>query len=83
MQQFLTGAMAMACWAAMLFFVRFWRESKDRLFIMFAVAFLLLGLTRLGVALSQESNEAQTYLYWIRLAAFLLILVAIVDKNRR
>ena len=83
MQQFLTGAMAMACWTAMLFFLRFWRESKDRLFIMFAMAFLLLGLTRLGVAMSHEPSEGYTYLYWVRLAAFILILIAIVDKNRR
>ena len=83
MQQFLTGASAMACWVAMLFFLRFWRESGDRLFVMFSVAFLLLGLTRLGLAVSFEPSEEHTYLYWVRLAAFVLILVAIVDKNRR
>ena len=82
MQQFLTGAMAMASCVAMLFFLRFWRESRDRLFLMFATAFLLLGLTRLGLALALDPNEEQTYLYWIRLAAYLLILTAIVDKNR-
>ena len=83
MQQFLTGAAAMACWVAMLFFLRFWRESGDRLFVMFSVAFLLLGLTRLGLAVSLYPSDEHTYLYWVRLAAFVLILVAIIDKNRR
>lgn len=83
MQEFLTGATAMACWIAMLFFLRFWRETGDYLFGMFSAAFLLLGLTRLGLALSHEPSEGQTYLYWIRLSAYLLILVAIANKNRR
>jgi hypothetical protein len=83
MQEFLLGATAMACWVATLFFFRFWRETGDRLFLMFSAAFLLLGLTRLGLALSHEPSEGETYLYWVRLIAFLLILVAIADKNRR
>jgi hypothetical protein len=82
MHQFLLGATAMACWTAMLFFFRFWRQSRDRLFGMFAVAFLLMGLTRLGLAMSHDPTEGDTFLYWIRFAAFVLILVAIVDKNR-
>jgi hypothetical protein len=83
MQEFLLGTMAMACWVAMLFFLRFWRETGDRLFLMFSAAFLLLGLTRIGLALLHEPSEGETYLYWVRFAAFLLILVAIADKNRR
>jgi len=67
----------------MLFFVRFWRVTGDRLFALFAAAFFLLGLTRLGLSISHEPSESETYLYWMRLVAFLIILVAIVDKNRR
>jgi Family of unknown function (DUF5985) len=83
MQEFVTGAAAMACWTIMLFLLRFWRESGDRLFGMFSVAFFLLGLTRLGLILSPDNSEDQTYLYWVRFAAFVVILAAIVDKNRR
>ncbi len=83
MQEFLMGAIAMASWIAALFFLRFWRESGDVLFGMFSAAFLLLGLTRLGLSLSHEPTEGQTYLYWTRLAAYLLILAAIANKNRR
>ena len=64
MQEFLIGATAMACWVAMRFFLRFWRETCDRLFLMFSAAFLLLGLTRFGLALSHEPSEGATFLYW-------------------
>lgn len=83
MNEFLLGTMAMACWVVALFFLRFWRDTRDRLFALFAVSFVLLGFTRIGLALSHEPTEMQTYYHWIRLAAFLLILVAIIDKNRR
>jgi hypothetical protein len=83
MQEFIMGATAMGCFVAALFFLRFWRETGDRLFGMFSAAFLLLGLTRFGLTFSHDPNEGDTYLYWVRLAAYLIILVAIVDKNRR
>jgi hypothetical protein len=83
MEQFIMGAIAMASAVVALFFLRFWRDTGDRLFAMFALAFLLLGATRVGIALSQDFSEGQTMWYWVRFAAFLLILIAIVDKNRR
>ena len=83
MELFITGAIAMASAIAALFFLRFWRDTGDRLFGIFALSFLLLGITRFGLALSNESTEGQTPWYWVRLAAFVLILLAIVDKNRR
>ncbi|HEY3391953.1 MAG TPA: DUF5985 family protein [Lacipirellulaceae bacterium] len=83
MEQFMMGAIAMASSIVALFFLRFWRETGDRLFAIFALAFLLLGITRLGLALSPQELEGHTHWYWVRLAAFVLILVAIVDKNRR
>ncbi len=83
MEEFLMGAIAMASLVAALFFLRFWRDTGDRLFAMFAASFVLLAITRIGLALSDQQLEAHTYWYWARLAAFVLILVAIVDKNRR
>lgn len=83
MEEFMMGAIAMASVVAALFFLRFWRDTGDRLFAIFAVSFVLLGLTRLGLVVSKEQLEGDTYLYWIRLAAFVLILLAIADKNRR
>jgi hypothetical protein len=83
MQDFVLGTTAMACWIVMLFFFRFWHKTGDRLFGMFAVAFLLLGLTRFGLVVADDQSEVQTYLYWLRLAAYLMIFAAIIDKNRR
>jgi hypothetical protein len=80
---FLSGAMAMASGAIALFFLRFWRDTGDRLFGMFSAAFLLMGATRIGLAITQHEMETQTHWYWARLAAFLIILIAIADKNRR
>ena len=66
-----------------LFFLRFWHTSRDRLFFMFAAAFGLLTVQRLAIALTQEVLEEQAPLYLLRLAAFVVIVIAIVDKNRR
>lgn len=84
MDQFLIGAIAMAAWVAGVFFLRFWRDTGDRLFFIFAIAFWLLGLTRLALIWMSPRipGEQDTSLYWVRFAAFLLILLAIVDKNR-
>ena len=78
MVAFLSGALTMGYLVATLFFLRFWRESRDRLFAFFAAAFFLLATQRLLIALTEPADV----LYLVRLAAFVLILVAIVDKNR-
>lgn len=85
MGDFLTGIIAMAFWVAGLFFLRFWRDSRDRLFLIFAVAFWALALTRVGLVMSSpgalEENNTTYALYILRLIAYLLIIYAIVDKN--
>lgn len=78
---FLLGAAVMTCAIAGTFFIRFRRRTRDRLFGIFAAAFWLLGLNWLLLAFVPQ-DEVRTYLYLIRLLAFVLILVAIVDKNR-
>ena len=83
MEEFLMGAIAMASVVAALFFLRFWRDTGDRLFLIFSASFFMLALTRIGLMLSQARQEGNTHWYWVRLVAFILILVAIVDKNRR
>ena len=76
-----SGVLVMGYAVAGLFFLRFWRETRDRLFGIFAGAFWLLALQRLLLALHHNPDE-QVWLYGIRLLAFVLILVAIIDKNR-
>lgn len=66
-----------------LFFLRFWNRAKDRLFVLFAAAFVVLAGQRLAIALTREVLEHQAPLYLVRLLAFLMIAFAIIDKNRR
>ena len=79
--EFMLGSLVMACLVAGLFFLRFWRKTRDRLFLMFAIAFWILGSNWLALAWI-EQEEQKTILYAVRLVAFVLILVAIIDKNR-
>jgi tryptophan-rich sensory protein len=78
---FLLGANVMACVVAVAFFARFWRKTRDRLFLWFAIAFLLLGANWTALAFT-ERDEVRTALYVLRLLAFIIILYAIVEKNR-
>ena len=68
---------------AALFFARFWAQSRDRLFALFAAAFALLAIQRLALSLSEAPIEERTIFYLLRFFAFAVIAVAIMDKNRR
>lgn len=72
----------MGCFAAALFFVGFWRRSRDRFFALFASAFLLLGVSWLVHVLIGAANEFNRSVYLTRLVAFLLIILAVIEKNR-
>jgi hypothetical protein len=81
LDQFSLGALVMACAMAGLYFLRFWRKTRDRLFAMFAASFWILGVNWLLLSFAKR-DEQNTALYAIRLVAFALILLAIADKNR-
>ncbi len=82
MNQLLLGAVAMASFIIGLFFLRFWKNTRDRFFLFFASAFGLEGISRVLLGLNQGSNENEPLFYLIRLLSFMLILIAIIDKNR-
>ena len=65
-----------------LFFLKFWRSTADRLFLTFAIAFWVLAAQRLMLIFFAGVSGAEIYLYLVRLLAFSLILMAIVNKNR-
>jgi len=77
----LLGAIAMASLVAGLFFLRFWRDTGDRLFLYFAISFLVEGLNRAALGMSGAPNEGRPFFYFVRFLSFLLILIAIVQKN--
>jgi multidrug efflux pump subunit AcrB len=82
-QAFLSGAICMACFAIGLVFLRYWRVSKDPFFIWFAAAFWCFSIGWALKLVGPSYQEHSHYLYVPRLIGFLLILTAIVAKNRR
>jgi uncharacterized membrane protein HdeD (DUF308 family) len=82
MQQFLIGAIAIAAWVVALVFFRFYRQTQDRFFMYFGWAFILEGAHRIPEALVSASWDDHPLVYLTRLAAYLLILFAIWQKNR-
>ncbi len=82
MNQILSGALVMGFGLAGLFFLRFWRKTRDRLFLLFALALFVMSANRIELALLALRGSRGDHLYWVRLIAFALILVAILDKNR-
>lgn len=80
---FVWGASALGCWVAGLLFLSSWRQTRDRLLAWFALAFWMLGLNWAGLALWRPAQDAEHYFFLLRLAAFTLIIVGIVEKNRR
>jgi hypothetical protein len=83
MNPFINGAIAMACSAIGMFFLKFWKNTRDRLFALFAVAFWLLALDRIVIDIIGQSNTSSPEEYLLRLGAFLVIIVAIIEKNRK
>ena len=82
MNQLLLGGIAMACLIIGMFFLRFWRNTGDRFFLFFAISFGLEGINRALLGIYQTSSENEPLFYLIRLLSFVLIIVAIIDKNR-
>jgi hypothetical protein len=78
---FLSGATTMGFALCALFFLRFWHDTRDSLFLWFACAFFLLGVGQATLALTNTPAEERSWIYLVRLAAFILILVAVARKN--
>jgi hypothetical protein len=81
MIDYLSGAVTMGFVVAALFFLRFWARTRDGLFGIFAAAFLMMALNQALVTLGGIAREEQSWIYLLRLAAFVLIIVAIARKN--
>ena len=85
MEIFTWGLLAMGAVIAALFFLRYWRESGERLFGFFALAFAGLAANWTGLAIIDHpaAEARQEYAYVVRLLAFVILLFGILDKNRR
>lgn len=78
---FLLGVIAAASFTAMLFFLRFWRDTRDFLFAAFAFFFLVEGVNRVVLSTMTHPNEGSPWVYIARLIALLVLLGAIIRKN--
>ena len=78
----LGGAIFMAAMVIALFFVRYWRHSRDSIFIYFALAFVLEGVHRLLQVWLPAGDDGPEF-YLLRLLEYGLILAAIIRKNRK
>jgi hypothetical protein len=79
---FLQTVAATAAWISAAIFLRYWRQSRDALFALFAVAFTLLGVSWAILSMVTPLGDASPYVHGLRLLAFLLIIAAVVAKNR-
>lgn len=79
---FTSGLTAMGFLTSALFFLRFWTRARDALFLAFATAFALLGVEQGLATRFSALREEQSWIYALRLAAFLVIIVSVVRKNR-
>lgn len=82
MFQLLSGAIAMGYFAVALFFLRHWRTTGDRLFLLFGLAFGLLTIQRAAVGVLVPLHEDTLPAHLLRLVAYVTIAGAILDKNR-
>lgn len=78
---FFSGAFVVACAAVALFYLRYWSRTHERLFAMLAIAFVMLGVERAVLGFVPTQMEGRHLIYLARLAAYVLILIGVVDKN--
>lgn len=81
MYNFLSGMVTAGYLVAALFFFRFWRRTKDSLFANFSIAFLLFASGQFGSIWFDGQHDDNTWIFLLRVAGFVLLLVAIVRKN--
>jgi hypothetical protein len=80
-EAFGSGAVCLGMLFVGLLFLKFWRRTKDSLFLAFAAAFALLALNAALPVLLNIPSENRSGVFLLRLAAFLLIIWAVLRKN--
>jgi len=78
---FLLGTIVTGSLVAAMFFLKFWRQTRDFLFLCFGIAFLVEAINRVTFLFLAAPNEGAASIYVIRLLAFVLILSGIAYKS--
>lgn len=81
LQDFTAGILGMGFLVCALFFTKFWMRTRDNLFIAFAACFFLLALGQMLNTVLGLPQEERTWLYFLRLAGFSIVIIAILGKN--
>lgn len=77
----MSGAIAMGYLTVAVFFLQYWRETRDRLFIFFTIGFLVLAAQR--VLFAVFFGEADAITFGLRLTGYLCILAGIIERRLR
>ena len=83
MQAFLSGMTTMGFLVVSLLFVRYWRRTRDGIFVWFSISFALLALTQALPVIIEIPREEHSWVFLLRLLAFALLIFAILRKNAR
>lgn len=83
MQTFLSGMTTMGFLVVSLLFVRYWRRTRDGIFVWFSISFALLALTQALPVMIEIPREEHSWVFLLRLLAFALLIFAILRKNAR
>jgi hypothetical protein len=79
----MSGVMLTLALIAALLFFRAYRRTRDRLFILFGAAFIVLAAERLFLGVTPRAELSAPFAFVPRIIAFAIIIFAIVDRNRR
>lgn len=87
---FFSGFATAAFAASAVFFLKLWRVSRDRFYLLFCIASALLSIERVLLFWVKDPSqgyptsltEGTSWVYLMRLSSFLVIFAAIIHKNR-
>jgi Na+/proline symporter len=82
MNQFLWGVLAALSLVVAVFFWRFWRRTRDAVFVGLAAGFTLLTIHWAALGIVNPNDETRHYLYLVRFFGFLVMIAGVVAKNR-
>jgi hypothetical protein len=80
---YILGFIATASLVAAMFFVRFWWRTRDFLFLAFATAFVFQAIASTATIFTGDPTGVKPSMYILQICTYLLILAAILLKNRR
>ena len=77
------GAIAFGYLVVAIFFIQFWMETRERVFLFFATGFVLLTIHRALLGLASDELDWRTVTFSLRLAGYVIILIGIIDRRIR